>query len=97
MSGYSGTPLAKKLGIGPESKVCVLGGPAGYTRLFEPELDVRRLVQRINRETDLIHIFITRRSELRARLENALARMREDCTVWISCPRPRRREGMYRR
>ena len=31
MAGYSGTPLARKLGIGPGSAVLLDGAPAGFT------------------------------------------------------------------
>lgn len=31
MAGYSGTPLARKLGIGPDARVLVDGAPAGFT------------------------------------------------------------------
>ena len=30
MAGYSGTPLAKKLGIKPEHRLAVLGAPDGF-------------------------------------------------------------------
>ena len=33
-AGYSGTPLAKKLGMGPASQVCVLHAPANYRELL---------------------------------------------------------------
>ena len=38
MAGYSGTPLAKKLGIRAGSRVVVVGAPAGYKALLEPLL-----------------------------------------------------------
>ena len=30
MAGYSGTPLAQKLGIKPERRLAVLGAPVGF-------------------------------------------------------------------
>ena len=33
MAGYSGAPLAQKLGIGARSQVCVVGAPKGYAQL----------------------------------------------------------------
>lgn len=35
-SGYSGTPLPKKLGIHPDSSVGVIGAPAHFEDLLEP-------------------------------------------------------------
>ena len=44
-AGYSGTPLAKKLGYKPALEVCVLDAPAGLRKMLEqlPE-DVIRTV-----------------------------------------------------
>ena len=36
MAGYSGTPLAKKLGIRDGSRVVALGAPPGYQALLAP-------------------------------------------------------------
>jgi len=87
MVGYSGTPLAKKLGIGAGSKVCVIGAPPGYAQLFEPALKAAQLTALIAQDTDVVHIFTTKRSELDAHVKNALARMRDDCAVWVSWPK----------
>src|SRR4029079_18404416 len=32
MAGYSGTPLPKKLGIKPESRLAIVGAPDGFDR-----------------------------------------------------------------
>ena len=36
MAGYSGTPLAKKLGIAEGARVALLGAPGGFMDLLEP-------------------------------------------------------------
>lgn len=36
MAGYSGTPLAQKLGIKAGQKVITINAPAGYSKLLEP-------------------------------------------------------------
>jgi hypothetical protein len=36
MAGYSGTPLAQKLGIKAGQKVAIIGGPASYRKLLAP-------------------------------------------------------------
>jgi hypothetical protein len=36
MPGYSGTPLAQKLGIKAEQKVATVGAPADYQKLLAP-------------------------------------------------------------
>jgi len=87
VAGYSGAPLAQKLGIGARSQVCVVGAPKGYAQLFEPALEAAQLTARVDRNTDVVHIFSTRRGELDARVKDALARMRDDCSVWVSWPK----------
>ena len=32
LSGYSGTPLVKKLGIKPDARVALIGAPPGFRR-----------------------------------------------------------------
>ncbi len=32
MAGYSGTPLSKKLGLGPRARVCLVRAPASFAR-----------------------------------------------------------------
>jgi hypothetical protein len=36
MAGHSGTPLSKKLGIKPGSRVHLVGAPPGYPKLLAP-------------------------------------------------------------
>src|ERR1700676_3435415 len=62
MSGYSGTPLAKKLGIA-----------AGARReLLAPLAAGVQTVPRIDAHTDVIHVFATRRADLGKMLRTAL-------------------------
>ena len=42
-AGYSGTPLAKKLGL-KAGRVCLVGAPAGYRKLLEPLPEEVRVV-----------------------------------------------------
>jgi hypothetical protein len=41
MAGYSGTPLARKLGIAAGSRVLLDGAPSGFVDTFEVPADVR--------------------------------------------------------
>ena len=36
MAGYSGTPLAKKLGIKPGTRLLAVNAPADYAALLDP-------------------------------------------------------------
>jgi Protein of unknown function (DUF3052) len=87
MSGYSGTPLAQKLGIRASARLFVHGAPANYPVLLAPLPEGVRTVARIDLETDVIHFFATRQSDLAALLQRALNSMRPDAAVWVSWPK----------
>jgi hypothetical protein len=63
-SGYSGTPLASKLGIGPGCRLHPRHAPGNYSALVAPLPEGVRRVRRIDAATDIIHLFATRRAEL---------------------------------
>ena len=82
MVGYSGTPLAEKLGIKPGTTVFVDGMPPdGYST--DGAKRARTLTQRV----DLLHLFTTSAAELDAKLRRYRDRMREDAAVWVSWPK----------
>lgn len=87
VAGYSGTPLAKKLGLVPGSRVLALGAPRPYGKLVAPLPAGIELVARPARTTDLVHLFETRRAELARRLANLRSRLRSEVPVWISWPK----------
>ena len=87
MAGYSGTPLAKKLGIKAGTTVCLSHAPKHYGGLVAPLPDGVRLVRRVNETTDLVHIFVTRRKALESGLTSTLKSMRPDAAVWVSWPK----------
>ena len=78
MAGYSGTPLPKKLGVKPGSRVLVLDAPDG----FLPEVD------RVDGgPADVIVSFHTERAELERRLPALRALMRPAAGLWIAWPK----------
>jgi hypothetical protein len=87
MAGYSGTPLAKKLGINDGSKVFADGAPSDYESLLAPLPDGVRFLQKISSTVDVIHLFTKSASELDAKLRRWRNAIRSDATVWISWPK----------
>ena len=85
--GYSGTPLAKKLGIKPGSRVFVAGAPKTYRKSLEPLPAGVTFEKMVSGSIDLIHVF----TDSRARLAEGLAKyrktMRPDATIWVSWPK----------
>lgn len=87
MSGYSGTPLGKKLGLKPPMTLVTFGAPSEY-RAWVGELDEGvRIVSRSDPQLQAAHVFVVRRSALATHL----VRLRKDLAaagfVWISWPK----------
>jgi hypothetical protein len=87
MSGYSGTPLAQKLGIRAGSRVYLHAPPAHYARLVAPLPPGVAMVARPDADTDLVHVFAVRRAVLRAALQRLLKHLRPDAAIWVSWPK----------
>jgi hypothetical protein len=87
MSGYSGTPLAKKLGIRAHARLFVRAAPDNYRALLAPLPQDVRSVRRIDARTDLIHLFATRAAALARALRAARRAMRMDAVIWVSWPK----------
>jgi hypothetical protein len=86
-AGYSGTPLAKKLGIKAGSRLWLLDAPTNYDELVAPLPSGVRRQRRMDADTDLVHIFCTRRTALVDTLLAARARLRPDASIWVSWPK----------
>jgi len=87
MSGYSGTPLAKKLGIRAHARLFVRAAPDNYRELLAPLPEGVHSVRRIDARTDLIHLFATRAAALARALTVARRAMRMDAVIWVSWPK----------
>ena len=85
--GYSGTPLAKKLGIVADAKVLVVNAPAEYRDWLAPLPDGVDFVKQLSRRVDLVHLFTTSREELQAMLVLCRAKLSPDRVVWVSWPK----------
>lgn len=86
-AGYSGTPLPKKLGIKPGSKVLLVGAPPRYRELLTGLPDGVEFVPRLSKATDVVHLFSTRRADLTKRLSSIREAMRGDAVLWVSWPK----------
>lgn len=87
MAGYSKTPLAKKLGIGPGTTIYVAGAPEDYEALLDPLPDGVRFVSRMTKAVDLVHVFTARRARLKRALTTIHTRMKPNAAIWVSWPK----------
>ena len=85
--GYSGTPLAKKLGILEGSRVAVIGGDPGYAALLAPLPPNVEIGGEAGPRTDIVHLFVTRREELQERLSVLRRSLKPDAALWVSWPK----------
>jgi hypothetical protein len=86
-AGYSGTPLAKKLGFQPGHRVLCLDAPAGYADWLAPLPAGLSFGQRAGPGVDIAHVFVTRREALAERLAALRGTLRPEVPVWISWPK----------
>ncbi len=87
MAGYSGTPLVKKLGIRPGSRILPLHAPANYASLIAPLPENATLVSRVTARTDVVHLFSTKRKELSATLKTLREKLTDEAAIWVSWPK----------
>lgn len=59
MAGYSGTPLVKKLGVKPGSRVIFLGPPEDYAATLGQLPPEVRQSAKLDGSFDLIQLFVT--------------------------------------
>jgi len=83
-SGYSGTPLLKKLGITGTTKVQLFNVPGNYFELLEK--DISDQVAKKNEVPDLIHLFVTsvREFEKTMRTLKPVCKANPGITIWVS-------------
>ena len=86
MAGYSGTPLAKKLGIKPATKLFTVAAPGHYDELLAPLPEDVKRVRKID-GADVAHFFVTARVRLDKELRAAVPKMKQDAAIWISWPK----------
>ncbi len=86
VAGYSGKPLAQKLGIVAGSTVAAIAAPANYRELLGPLPNGVRFCT-VRAKPQLIHYFCTERARLAKDLPALRKKMRDDAMLWISWPK----------
>lgn len=86
-AGYSGTPLAKKLGNRDGSRVFLLSAPKNYCALVDPLPPAVLFEKSPGAKTDLVHAFVTDQAELGKFLKLACQTLQPDTSIWVSWPK----------
>jgi CheY-like chemotaxis protein len=87
MAGYSGTPLAKKLGIRPGDLVALAGAPKGIEDTLETIPDDVRIVRGIRGQPRLILLFVRSKAELGRRFSATSRALDDGGGLWIIWPK----------
>ena len=85
-TGYSGTPLAKKLGFKPGEPLWASGMPASVKKSLDAEAHPRYLA-RPTKALAAAHIFHDRAAQLEAELEGLRPKLAPDGMIWVSWPK----------
>ena len=86
-AGYSGKPLAEKLGITPGMQIAALGAPANYRALIAPLPPRVSVTDAPKRGAAFIHVFVKSRAELAEQLVMYRKSMAQDGMIWVSWPK----------
>ena len=83
-AGYSGTPLAKKLGIKDGFAVLTVNAPSDYLDLVEPLADDVSISEKRKPAADIVHLFTNSRDELFCTLSEVRGLIKQDGSIWVS-------------
>lgn len=87
-AGYSGTPLAKKLGIGDGSLVTLVGEvPDDIDELLAPLPEGVRLRRRLGGSPDVVVFFTTTRRDLERRFAALAEAIFPAAACWVAWPK----------
>ena len=88
-TGYSGTPLIKKLGIKPGQRICILNAPKDYSKTLGALPAGVQLSKRLgkNHSMDLIHFFTKERDRLQEEFPVMKEALDYGGSLWISWPK----------
>ena len=86
-AGYSGTPLAKKLGIKAGHRVALLDAPDGFASTLAGLPDDVTVATTARGRADVLVSFHTSRSHFERRLPVLLRAMDVDGGLWVSWPK----------
>jgi hypothetical protein len=82
VAGYSETPLIKKLGIKPGSKILLINPPPDYFDLLQSDISN----QLNKKDPDLIHLFAENKKQFESAMEKIKPVIQKNSltTVWVS-------------
>ncbi len=86
-AGYSGTPLAKKLGMKEGFSVRLINAPGYYFELLPGLPDNIEFVQEEHSPKDMIHFFSKSQAELHQQIITLRNELKPGGMIWVSWPK----------
>lgn len=86
MSGYSGKPVWRKLGLKAEHNAVLINEPDGYQSLLGDEAPEVKWHEQFA-DADFVHVFADRYAPLEAVLQDARYSINSNGMVWVSWPK----------
>lgn len=87
MVGYSGTPLARKLGIREGSRLALLGAPEGLDEVLAPLPAGVTVLRRLGPGVDVAVLFVTERRRLERRFDAVARAVYPAGGFWVAWPK----------
>jgi hypothetical protein len=85
--GYSGKPLAQKLGLVPGQRAFFANAPVDLTQWLAPTVDEVELLPRISSAMNIALLFVTETKALEKMLPRVTAKMAPKGMIWIAWPK----------
>ena len=84
IAGYSGTPLLKKLGIKPDTKILLINEPDDYYALLD--LNIKDQVCKKNQTPDLVHLFVKNNKSFESEMNKlkTVIKKNTSISIWVS-------------
>ncbi len=87
MAGYSGTPLARKLGIKEDHRVAFVSAPRDFPATLGELPDGVTVKRRATRPLDVAVLFVTRRADLERRFPRLAEAIEPAGGLWVAWPK----------
>jgi hypothetical protein len=83
-AGYSGTPLLKKLGIKPSTKLLLINAPGDYEKLLNE--NISNLLVKKTQTPDLVHLFVKDNKQFESEMKKLkpLIKKNSSIIIWVS-------------
>ena len=86
-AGYSGTPLARKLGIKADMTCAAIDAPPEYEALLDGLPDGVRFDTDVLESLDFVHVFVDKADGLGRRLTALRQNITPNGMIWVSWPK----------